>query len=134
MCDGATCRIQPASRRDSAQVCLCLCLWLLMCLIAKIKRCVFLLSLPLIGNKCKYPQKGYKHISLTLYVFFFHPLIVSRSSQSLPIALDLGLVVRDTGRWVFTSPPAPPAMAQMSRLRGPSVASVPQRNHTGTDE
>lgn len=131
MCDGATCGIQ-SGRFDAG-------LFVFVSAVAhvfncKIKRCVFLLSLLLIGNKCNYPQKGYKHISLALFVFFSYPLIVARPGQSLPIALHLELVVRDTGRWAFTSLPAPPAMAQMSRLRGPSVASVPQRNHTGTDE
>lgn len=67
------------------------------------------------------------------FVVFLSPYL-SRPGQAPYIAAGFELVVSDIGRWVFTSLPAPPAMAQMSRLRGLSVASVPQRNHTGTDE
>lgn len=70
MCDGATCGIQ-SGRFDAG-------LFVFVSAVAhvfncKIKRCVFLLSLLLIGNKCNYPQKGYKHISLALFVFFLLP-------------------------------------------------------------
>lgn len=75
-----------------------------------------------------------KHLVTNLLHCDFLSPYLSHSRQSLCIAMGLKFVVRDIGRWVFTSQPAPPAMAQMSRLRGPSVSSVPQRNHTGMDE